>query len=72
MKKNVGDLDAFIRITGGLSFLGLGIIRRSEFMVIAGAMKVAEGITRFCPMLQLLGLNTIKNKDEDEDYINIY
>jgi len=72
LKKNVGDLDAFLRITAGLTFLGSGISRKSDFMILAGAMKVAEGITRFCPILNLLGKTTIKENNEDETgYIDI-
>ncbi|MFZ5943277.1 MAG: YgaP family membrane protein [Bacillota bacterium] len=58
MKKNVGDLDAMLRIWGGLFLLASGINRDSEMMMALGAGKVAEGITRFCPMLYYLGLST--------------
>lgn len=58
MKKNVGDLDAFLRITAGLSMLGLGIKRDSNSFILLGSMKVAEGLTRFCPLLYLMGIST--------------
>ena len=58
MKKNVGDLDAMIRIGGGLFLLGLGITEDSKSMMAIGSWKVAEGITRFCPLLYFLGLTT--------------
>ncbi|MDW7674736.1 MAG: DUF2892 domain-containing protein [Bacillota bacterium] len=58
MKKNVGDLDRYLRIAGGLYLLGYGINRDSGFWTAMGALKVAEGVTRFCPMLNLLGLST--------------
>lgn len=67
MQKNVGQLDAYMRISGGLTLLGWGIMKRSTPAVAIGAMKVAEGVTRFCPMLYLLGLNTLRpegNSDE--------
>ena len=57
MKKNVGDLDAMIRIGGGLFLLGLGITEDSKSMMAIGSWKVAEGITRFC-LHYLLGLTT--------------
>jgi len=63
MKKNVGDLDAFIRLWGGLFMLGMGINRDSCTMIAIGAGKVAEGITRFCPMLYMLGLTTVKDDE---------
>ena len=58
MKKNVGDMDAYLRIAGGLTMLGVGVMDRSRLMVALGAMKVAEGITRYCPLLDMLSLNT--------------
>ncbi|NLT96345.1 MAG: DUF2892 domain-containing protein [Clostridia bacterium] len=63
MKKNVGDLDAFIRLWGGLFLLGMGITRDSRTLMALGAGKVAEGITRFCPMLYMLGLTTVKDNE---------
>lgn len=60
MRQNVGQLDAYIRITGGLTLLGFGVAKKSTPAIFAGAMKVAEGVTRFCPMLYLLGLDTLK------------
>lgn len=58
MKKNVGDIDAFLRITAGLSMLGIGIRKHSDSFIFLGSMKVAEGITRFCPVLYALGIST--------------
>lgn len=58
MKKNVGDLDAYVRITGGLTMFGIGISKKSTPLIALGAMKVAEGVTRFCPMLHLMGMST--------------
>ena len=63
MKKNVGDLDAFIRLWGGLLMLGMGIKRDSCTMRAIGAGKIAEGITRFCPMLYMLGLTTVQDDE---------
>lgn len=74
MKKNVGDLDAYIRLTGGLTMFGVGIVKKSTPAIVFGAMKVAEGVTRFCPILYMLGLSTNDNsinlkftKDFSED-----
>lgn len=58
MEKNVGDKDAYLRISCGLTLLGFGVMDRSRFLVAVGAMKVAEGITRWCPILHLLGRST--------------
>lgn len=67
MRKNVGTFDAYLRITFGLVALGLASSRRisgssSTLLTLVGAMKVAEGITRFCPALWALGLST-REKD---------
>lgn len=66
MRKNIGTWDAIMRITIGL--LGLAwstarMVRHSSrglpvLVAILSGMKVAEGITRFCPMLYLLDLRT--------------
>ncbi|KAF0198088.1 MAG: Uncharacterized protein FD169_151 [Bacillota bacterium] len=60
MRQNVGQLDAYIRISGGLTLLGWGLSKKSMPAIAAGSMKVAEGVTRCCPMLYLLGLDTLK------------
>jgi hypothetical protein len=72
MTKNVGELDAYCRITGGLTLLGIGIMGSSKTLTFLGAMKVAEGITRFCPMMYLLNMNTLNwelnlKKDTEEE-----
>lgn len=61
MKKNIGDVDAYIRLAGGLTLLGVGIAKKSTPVIALGAMKITEGITRFCPVLYLLGLSTNSN-----------
>jgi tetrahydromethanopterin S-methyltransferase subunit D len=67
MKKNVGRVDAILRITCGLTGLAWSSARmvrhpyRTLPMIGAflSAMKVAEGITRYCPILDLFGVSTI-------------
>lgn len=66
VKKNVGDTDAYLRIAGGLTMLGVGVMDRSRLMVAFGAMKVAEGITRYCPLLDMLNLNTTGQEQDLE------
>lgn len=67
MQRNVGTTDAMIRITGGLLGLAYGIGKMSRrphnapwLLMGLSAMKVAEGVTRFCPMLATMGLSTDK------------
>lgn len=58
VKENVGLLDAFLRIMIGCALLSCPKTRRNAALAVLGSMKIAEGITRFCPCLYLLGKNT--------------
>lgn len=59
--KNIGILNALIRITIGLTILSWSTAKMVKFpwrdsylfIAICGAMKVAEGIVRFCPVTAL-------------------
>ncbi|USG66412.1 DUF2892 domain-containing protein [Brevibacillus ruminantium] len=69
MRKNVGTVDAMIRITAGLVGLAYGVGRMSRrpyrtpwLLMALSAMKVAEGATRFCPMLYAMDTETVTNK----------
>lgn len=70
MRKNVGTIDASIRITLGLLGLAYGIGKMSRrngrapwALMMLSAMKVAEGITRYCPMLDAAGISTHEGKE---------
>ncbi|ERI08684.1 YgaP family membrane protein [Aneurinibacillus aneurinilyticus] len=75
MKKNVGLCDAFIRITLGLIGLSYSTARMAQrpygmspfIITILSAIKIAEGITRFCPLLAMLGIST-ENEDGKRPY----
>lgn len=61
--ENVGVVDAYLRIFGGLTLLALGAGRKlgrtsSILAVVLGASKVAEGMTRYCPLYDLLDLSS--------------
>ncbi|WP_074011175.1 YgaP family membrane protein [Numidum massiliense] len=78
MQKNVGTLDATLRITCGLTGLAWATARlvqhpdRTTPKMIAwlSAMKVAEGITRYCPMLKLLCIDTLEGKTAKDLFTN--
>ncbi|EIJ79810.1 hypothetical protein PB1_05577 [Bacillus methanolicus PB1] len=61
VKTNIGIVNALIRITIGLTILSWSTAKlvkrpwRDSYLFIAllGAMKVAEGIVRFCPVTAL-------------------
>ncbi len=65
LKQNIGTINALTRITLGLFFIVYGavkIIRKPWrqgywIVVLAAAMKVGEGIVRYCPMTEM-----VKNK----------
>jgi len=75
LKPNIGTLNALIRITCGFTLLGWGtaaLVRRPQrnyplFSMFMGAMKVAEGITRFCPIVFLYEERQNGDNDLDED-----
>lgn len=58
MKPNIGIVNGLIRITIGLTLLSWASAKYSKkpwkdsqlLMMLIGAMKVGEGILRFCPM----------------------
>jgi len=62
-EENIGVLDAYLRLLGGFALLALGMGRKlgraSSFLaILLGASKVAEGITRYCPLYDLLDLTS--------------
>ncbi|MDT8862469.1 DUF2892 domain-containing protein [Alkalihalobacillus sp. MEB130] len=61
MKPNIGRVDALCRITMGFTVLAWSASKLGRkpnentplFAAVCGSMKVAEGITRFCPLTYL-------------------
>ncbi|MGN1386246.1 MAG: DUF2892 domain-containing protein [Bacillus sp. (in: firmicutes)] len=74
LQQNIGILNAMARITCGLTMLAIitsKMVRRPYkqsyiFVAAAAAMKVAEGIIRYCPMTDLFN----KGKDMYSDTID--
>lgn len=64
VSKNVGRVDALLRISLGLSIFGFGISRKCDLMTLYGAAKTAEGLTRFCLLYHMLGITTLNNRFE--------
>lgn len=67
--KNVGRMDAYVRISAGLMMVSLGIMKHKGWMAALGSMKVAEGITRYCPLLDALNLSTLSDEELIDDAI---
>ncbi|MFX3625092.1 MAG: DUF2892 domain-containing protein [Ectobacillus sp.] len=69
MKPNIGTLNALIRITIGLAMINFSTAKlsrkpwcfTSKLSIILGAMKVAEGIVRFCPVVETMKFNKYMN-----------
>ncbi|MBU7594672.1 YgaP family membrane protein [Metabacillus halosaccharovorans] len=77
VRPNIGIVNALIRITCGLSVLAWATSKyckkpwRDSYLIaiILGAMKVGEGILRFCPITYLFeNSDTYFFEDDDEDY----
>lgn len=74
MKKNIGTFDALVRITigmAGLAYSTSKMIRhphRTAPLLLATmfGMKVAEGITRYCPLMDMMDKSTCT--DETDSY----
>ena len=59
MKRNLGLGDAMVRLTVGFVLFGKSLhCRHNSLLMLIGAMEIASGITRFCPLYHLLGINT--------------
>nr|WP_263323763.1 DUF2892 domain-containing protein [Neobacillus sp. Marseille-Q6967] len=85
--KNVGTINALIRITIGLTILAWSTSKMVKFpwrdsylfIALCGAMKVAEGIVRFCPVTALFQeamnnqnqSNRSFNEKESEDHFPV-
>ena len=76
MRPNIGIINALVRITGGLAILAWitsKMVRRpyrDSYILVAllGAMKVAEGILRYCPLTDLFERYQDYRHDEEFEY----
>ncbi|WP_368997064.1 DUF2892 domain-containing protein [Caldifermentibacillus hisashii] len=82
VKQNIGIMNALIRITVGLTMLSWATAKlvkrpwRNSYLLIAflAAMKVGEGIVKYCPMTdviqnqmnQMMGSDSDSNKNGNE------
>ncbi|MCI8633248.1 MAG: DUF2892 domain-containing protein [Lachnospiraceae bacterium] len=58
VRRNVGLLDAYLRIMIGCLLLSCQHKKCHPVLAVMGSMKIAEGITRFCPCLYMLKKST--------------
>ena len=63
MKKNIGTLDATIRIILGIIILSLIFVGPKSLWGLIGLVPLLTGIFRYCPLYPVVGINTCcKNK----------
>jgi hypothetical protein len=58
LTSNVGGLDRIIRIAAGVILLGLTLTGQIGLWGLIGAVPLATGLLRTCPLYSLIGLNT--------------
>lgn len=77
LRPNIGLINALIRIALGITVVSWAtakLVKRpyqSTPLIVSflGAMKIAEGITRFCPIMYLFGERDYYYYDDDDyDY----
>lgn len=76
MRPNIGIINALLRITCGLSVLAWGTSKyckkpwRDSYLIVIvlGAMKVGEGILRFCPITYLFENSNASFFDDEESF----
>ncbi|MCA1032920.1 DUF2892 domain-containing protein [Bacillus timonensis] len=76
MKPNIGILNAIIRMTCGFTMLAWSTSKlvkypwRDSYLIMAmlAGMKIAEGITRFCPLTYLFEKYQTKQDDQVDEY----
>lgn len=59
MKINIGSTERLLRIIAGVVIIGLGMYYGSWWGVI-GLVPLLTGLSRFCPLYSILGMNTGK------------
>ena len=78
MRKNIGIINALIRITVGFTVLAWTTAKlvkrpwRDSYLIMAvlGGMKIGEGILQFCPITALFDRND--EWDDDEGFFDNY
>ncbi|TYR79132.1 DUF2892 domain-containing protein [Priestia megaterium] len=75
MKPNIGIVNALIRLTVGFTLLSWATSRLTRrpycnsylFLAFLAAMKIAEGITRFCPLTLVYNSYQEQNCKNDQE-----
>ncbi|WP_246942890.1 YgaP family membrane protein [Bacillus pinisoli] len=75
MKPNIGIINALIRLTCGFTMLAWSTARLAKrpycesYLLVAliSAMKIGEGIVRFCPVTYLFQQYQVQQSDKEDD-----
>lgn len=64
MKKNVGSLDALVRVILGVAIIAFAFTLEGamRWIGLVGLVPLATAAVGFCPLYTLLGLNTCPSK----------
>ncbi len=66
LPENVGGLDRFVRIAGGVLLLGLSVLELQGFwhlfVGLFGLYGIITGTFRICVFNRILGINTVRNR----------
>ena len=65
MKANVGGMDKILRIVAGVGLFSLFFLLEgnARFWGFAGLVPLLTGVTNFCPLYTVLGINTCPVKN---------
>lgn len=79
VRPNIGTVNSLVRITAGLTILAWSTSKMVKrpwrdsylFMAMMGAMKVGEGIVRYCPVTDMYqkGMDMMEEKQEEDQFI---
>ena len=64
MKSNVGGIDKILRIVVGLALVAWVLLGGGPVWAWIGVVPLATGLTGFCPLYPLLGMNTCPLKKD--------
>ncbi|MBM7692688.1 dipeptide/tripeptide permease [Peribacillus deserti] len=75
VKPNIGIVNALIRLTCGFTMLAWSTAKlakkpnRSRYLMVAmmSAMKIGEGIVRYCPVTDLMQQSQDMNRQNKQD-----
>lgn len=62
MKKNVGGIDRILRIVAGAALIGWVLFASGPAWAWIGIVPLLTGLFNFCPVYQLIGINTCQVK----------